>query len=62
MKLILKKICAFVDRIEVSSFLSELCISLRTKNTTSNECLNIYSLFSELKNECIMYEEVGGNL
>ena len=39
-----------MDRIEVSSVLFELCISLQTKNRSSNECLNISFLFSEIKN------------
>ena len=50
MKLVFKKKCAFVDRIEVSSVLFELCISLQTKNRTSNERLDISFLFSEIKN------------
>ena len=49
MKLVLKKKCAFVDRIEVSSVLFELCISLQTNNRTSNKYLNISFLFSEIK-------------
>ena len=49
MKLVLKKKCVFVDRIEVTSVLFELCIFLQTKNRISNECLNIF-LFSEIKN------------
>ena len=50
MKLIVKKKCAFVNRIEVSSVLIELCISSQTKNRISNECLNIFFLSSEIKN------------
>ena len=55
MKLVLKKKCAFVDRTEVSSVLFELCFSLRTKNRTSNECLNISFIFSEIKNVTLSY-------
>ena len=46
--MVFKKKFAFVDSIEVSSVLFELCISLQTKNRTSNECLNISFLFSEI--------------
>ena len=48
MKIVFKKKFAFVDSIEVSSVLFELCISLQTKNRTSNEYLNISFLFSEI--------------
>ena len=40
----------FVDRTEFSSVLFELCIFFQTKNRTSDECLNISFLSSEIKN------------
>ena len=71
MRFVLKKKCAFVERIKVSSFLFELCFFADQKQNL-NKCLNISFLFSETKNvtvshkcykmnECIC-EEVGENL